>query len=191
MKFTKSHACISFTILKIICWYGLIIDGLKDNLLISGYILKTEPERIMTTIDTLLPENFTMPPLVAIISINVCLILCISMRKFSYENCTWIEGPAGNFLKFVDNGGLSFVLFFLFIRVFQEFYYFVKWNKIGVDEVENILSMHLSTSGIIIILSLVWKVLIPSCQVIDGIETEEASTAMVNNSDNLVLRLNS
>ena len=191
MKITKSHAGISVTILKIICWYGLIIDGLKDNLLISGYILKTEPERIMTTIDTLLPENFTMPPLVAIISINVCLILCISMRKFSYENCTWIEGPAGNFLKFVDNCGLSFVLFFLFIRVFQEFYYFVKWNKIGVDEVENILSMHLSTSGIIIILSLVWKVLIPSCQVIDGIETEEASTAMVNNSDNLVLRLNS
>ena len=98
---------ISVTILKIICWYGLIFDGLKDNLLISGYILKTEPERIMTTIDTLLPENFTIPPLVAIISINFFLIVCIMMRKFSYEYCTWIEGKAGNFLKFVDNCGLS------------------------------------------------------------------------------------
>ena len=123
MKITKSHADeaapkiyygtalkisgISVTILKIICWYGLIFDGLKDNLLISGYILKTEPERIMTTIDTLLPENFTIPPLVAIISINVFLIFCIKMRTFSYEYCTWIEGKAGNFLKFVDNCGLS------------------------------------------------------------------------------------
>ena len=50
---------ISVTILKIICWYGIIFDGVKDNLLISGYILKTKPERIMTTIDTSLLENFT------------------------------------------------------------------------------------------------------------------------------------
>ena len=98
---------ISVTILKIICWYGIIFDGVKDKLLISGYILKMEPERIMTTIDTLLPENSTISPLVAIISINVCLIFCIMMRKFSYESYTWIEGEAGNFLKFVDNCGLS------------------------------------------------------------------------------------
>ena len=64
------------------------------------------------------------------------------------------------------------MLFFLFIRLIQEFYCFVKWNATGADEVENILSMHLSTSGILIILSLVWKVLIPSWQVIDGIEVE-------------------
>ena len=50
---------ISVTILKIICWYGIIFDGVKDKLLISGYILKTKPERIMTTIDTSLLENFT------------------------------------------------------------------------------------------------------------------------------------
>ena len=64
------------------------------------------------------------------------------------------------------------MLFFLFIRLLQEFYYFVKWDTIVADDVENILSMHLSTSGILIILSLVWKVLIPSWQVIDGIEVE-------------------
>ena len=104
---TLTISGISVTILKIICWYGIIFDGVKDNLLISGYILKTEPERIMTTLDTLLPENFTIPPLVAIISINVFLICCIKMRKFSYEDCSWIEGKAGNFLKLVDNCGLS------------------------------------------------------------------------------------
>ena len=64
------------------------------------------------------------------------------------------------------------MLFFLFIRLLQESYYFVKWNTNGADEIENVLSMHLSTSGILIILSLVWKVLIPSWQVIDGIEVE-------------------
>ena len=70
------------------------------------------------------------------------------------------------------------MLFFLFIRLLQEFYYFVKWNTTGADEVENILSMHLSTSGILIILSLVWKVLIPSWQVIDGIEMEDEDITM-------------
>ena len=67
---------------------------------------------------------------------------------------------------------ISDCAFFLFIRLLQEFYYFVKWDTIVADDVENILSMHLSTSGILIILSLVWKVLIPSWQVIDGIEVE-------------------
>ena len=98
---------ISVTILKIICWYGLIIDGFKDKEFMSTYILKREPERILTTIETLLPENFTIPPLVAIISINLCLIFCLTMRKISYDNCTWIKTRTGSFLKFYDNCGLT------------------------------------------------------------------------------------
>ena len=104
---------ISVTILKIICWYGLIIDGWKDKQFISGYILKKEPERILTSIETLLPENFTIPPLVAIISINVCLIFCLTMRKISYDNCAWIKTRTGNCLKFYDNCGLTVCYYLL------------------------------------------------------------------------------
>ena len=67
------------------------------------------------------------------------------------------------------------MLFFLFIRLLQEFCYFVKWDTNVAGDVKNILSMHLSTSGILMILCLVWKILIPSWQVIDGIEIEEDS----------------
>ena len=70
------------------------------------------------------------------------------------------------------------MLFFLFIRLLQEFYYFVKWDTNVAGDVKNILSMHLSTSGILMILCLVWKVLIPSWQVIDGIEVEEDDITM-------------
>ena len=106
-EIAQTISVISVTILQIICWWGLIFDGFKDEQLISVYILKREPERIMTTVATLLPENFTIPPLIAMISINVCLIFCVKMKRFSWDYCRWIESKTGNFLKFLDNCGLT------------------------------------------------------------------------------------
>ena len=106
-EIAQTISIISVTILQIICWWGLIFDGWKDDQCISVYILKREPERIMTTVATLLPENFTIPPLIAMISINVCLISCIKMKRFSWDYCRWIESKKGRFLHFLDNCGLT------------------------------------------------------------------------------------
>ena len=55
------------------------------------------------------------------------------------------------------------ILCFLSLRLFQEFFCFVKWNKIEADEqVMNALSLHIVIAGVWIILSLFWKILVPA-----------------------------
>ena len=89
------------TILQIICYIATAAHNTEN---LGGRWSKSEP--IMTSVATLLPCNFTIPPLLVVAIVNLCLIFFTTMKKVPLAYWRWKEARTGKFLTFVNSLGL-------------------------------------------------------------------------------------
>ena len=89
------------TILQIICYIATAAHNTEN---LGGRWSKSEP--IMTSVTTILPCNFTIPPLIVMATVNLCLIFFTTMKKVPLAYWRWKEAKTGKFLTFVNSLGL-------------------------------------------------------------------------------------
>ena len=89
------------TILQIICYIATAAHNTEN---LGGRWSKSEP--IMTSIATLLPCNYTIPPLIVMAGVNLCLIFFTTIEKVPLAYWRWKEARTGKFLTFANSLGL-------------------------------------------------------------------------------------